>query len=332
MGMRIAAALVVGLGMAASPASAYTTIYSFGDSLSDVGNVYAASGGLYPVSPYFKGRFSNGDNWVDDLSAMMGLGPVEASANGGHDFAVGGAESGPTLVNPGTPLVDLNQQIKTFNAVDPSPTAGALYTLDIGANDIGAALSTLGSEEAALDVFLSQAVGNAVAAVGDLYAHGARALLYYEIPDLSVVPAFEKYGSLAGTLAKTFNDDFIAALAPLEADGLKVFDVPVFATIDQIVADPAKYGFTNVSSPCFSGGPTAGGTACADPNQYLFWDTEHPTAAAHLLTAEAAYDVLKGGNGVAAAPELSTWAMMATGFAALGFVAFRANRKRPIGA
>ncbi len=127
MKMKIAAALAVGLGAAASPASAYTTIYSFGDSLSDVGNVYAASGGLYPVSPYYKGRFSNGDNWVDDLSAMLGLGAVKPSADGGHDFAVGGAETGPTLVNPGTPLVDLNQQIKAFNVVDRSPSAGALH-------------------------------------------------------------------------------------------------------------------------------------------------------------------------------------------------------------
>ena len=43
-----------------------TGIVSFGDSLSDVGNFYAATGGLAPPSSlnYDNGRFSNGLNWV----------------------------------------------------------------------------------------------------------------------------------------------------------------------------------------------------------------------------------------------------------------------------
>ena len=50
-------------------ASGYTAIYSFGDSLSDVGNVYNLTGQTIPIPPYSNGRFSNGANWLDDLSA-----------------------------------------------------------------------------------------------------------------------------------------------------------------------------------------------------------------------------------------------------------------------
>ena len=323
-----AAALAAGLGGAASPAAAYTALYAFGDSLSDVGNVYAASGGAIPISPYYAGRFSNGPNWVDDLSAKLGLGAVTPSAAGGNDFAVGGAQTGTTIVNPKPiPLVDLDQQVQEFKLLDPSPTAGALYTLDIGANDIGNALGADASNSAALTTFLEQAVGNTVHAVDDLFADGARNLLYFETPDLSVVPAFEKYGSQAGTLAQEFNTDVLSGIAPLEAQGLTVFDAPIFNDIQAIVADPGRYGLANVTSPCFSGNYDTPGTECSDPNSYLFWDTEHPTAAAHALVADVAYDVLQGQSGTLSAPEPATWVMMLMGFAGLAVVGGASRRR-----
>ena len=47
-----------GVSAPALAASPYGAIYSFGDSLSDVGNVYDAVG--LPYAPYSNGRFSNG--------------------------------------------------------------------------------------------------------------------------------------------------------------------------------------------------------------------------------------------------------------------------------
>ena len=69
---------------------------------------------------------------------------------------------------------------------------------------------------------------------------------------------------------------------------------------------------------------------CADPDQYLFWDGEHPTKAANALTADLAFDVLTGTPGdpidPPAAPEPSTWAMMLIGFAGLGLASWRARQ------
>ena len=338
MGKGILAPLIAGLAAWASPASAYTTLYAFGDSLSDVGNVYTASGGTIPISPYYDGRFSNGPNWVDDLSAQLGLVAAKASARGGNDYAVGGAQTGPTLVNPGVPLVDLDQQVKLFTSLHSfpfaKPSAGALYTLDIGANDIRAALAADASNSAALSTFLGQAIGNTLTAVGDLYADGARSLLYFEVPNLSVVPAFEAYGALAGTLADEFNQGVLSGLGTLEAQGLTVFDAPIYNDIGAIAANPEAYGFSNASSPCFSGSFDRAGSVCADPASYVFWDTEHPTAAAHALTAEVAYDILEGNpnpiGDPAGAPEPSTWAMMLAGLAGLAFLRLRLARKRAL--
>jgi phospholipase/lecithinase/hemolysin len=95
--------------------------------------------------------------------------------------------------------------------------------------------------------------------------------------------------------------------------------------LGEIKADPSGFGFTNVSSPCWTGTFTdpSSGTLCStapdDQNKFLFWDAVHPTAAGHLLAAEFAVDALS------AVPEASTWGMMLIGFAGLGFAAYRAS-------
>jgi len=64
--LTVAACAVASLCLAVSPVAApvYSAFYVFGDSLSDVGNVYAASGGAEPASPYYAGEFSNGPIWA----------------------------------------------------------------------------------------------------------------------------------------------------------------------------------------------------------------------------------------------------------------------------
>ncbi|MDK2413159.1 putative Ig domain-containing protein, partial [Aphanizomenon sp. PH219] len=43
----------------------YKNLVIFGDSLSDTGNAYKASGNTFPAPPNYQGRFSNGLVWVD---------------------------------------------------------------------------------------------------------------------------------------------------------------------------------------------------------------------------------------------------------------------------
>jgi phospholipase/lecithinase/hemolysin len=127
-----------------------------------------------------------------------------------------------------------------------------------------------------------------------------------------------------------FNDEVLAGLAPLETgpDPLKVFDIPIFTGIDEIVKNPHGFGFANVTNPCFSGDFETPGTECNNPDQYLFWDKEHPTAAAHALTAEFALDVLTGAPLPTPVPEASTWTIMLIGFGGLGLAGWHARRSR----
>ena len=75
---------------------AISGIVSFGDSLSDVGNYYAATGGAVPPASYGydPGRFTNGPNWVEYLARDLGVAVPTASLKGGTDYAYGGATTG----------------------------------------------------------------------------------------------------------------------------------------------------------------------------------------------------------------------------------------------
>jgi outer membrane lipase/esterase len=76
--------------------------------------------------------------------------------------------------------------------------------------------------------------------------------------------------------------------ALVESDGIDVRFLDMNALIGTIISDPAMFGLTDTTDPCYIGPLQGGGTVCATPDQYLFWDGEHPTAVAHLLVAEAA--------------------------------------------
>ena len=65
-------------------ASVFSQIYAFGDSLSDNGNVFAATGMGFPPAPYAQGRFSNGPVWAENLAesdVLMLLYPKPSGAD-----------------------------------------------------------------------------------------------------------------------------------------------------------------------------------------------------------------------------------------------------------
>jgi phospholipase/lecithinase/hemolysin len=327
---------VLAVSLAASgPASAYTTLFAFGDSLSDAGNAYVLSNHVIPGAPYVDGHFSNGPTWVEDLSLKLGLGTLSPSLSGGTDFAVGGATTGSAN------LIDLDYQVAAFQTyvaaakLNSTILNGALFTLDIGANDIIGAFSN----PLTADMVVMDAANSAAADVKELHADGARNLIFYDVPNLGLTPDIEAEGAAAQTLAsglaQLFNATVLSDLASIEtgSDPLKVFDLDAYEKLTEIVANPTRYGFANVTDPCwtgnffgYAGSPT--GKLCsllpAVQNQYLFWDGLHPTEAGHLLTADVAYAL--------AAPEPSTWAMLLIGLSGLSFAGWRARRAPAAGA
>jgi phospholipase/lecithinase/hemolysin len=275
------------------PPGSVKTVYAFGDSLSDAGNVSLGTLGNVPVGGvYSGGRFSNGNVWVQDLAQNLGVPAPKPSLAGGTDYAYGGAQTGATPVHAANPT-DLPSQLGQFVASVHNPSPTALYTVWAGSNDV---LDIANSAEtpAQQQASVHQAVSNEVAFINGLIAHGAKDLVVMSVPDLGKTPyerARPASDATSSALAQRYNADLGVALQQIVASGAASIDyINTYAMVDAAVANPAAYGFTNVTQPVWNGNLTdshSGRLAAtgAAQNGYLFFDSLHPTATGHALLA-----------------------------------------------
>ncbi len=282
-----------------STTSPFSTLYAFGDSLSDAGNDYTASGGLIPTGfIYSDGRFSNGAVWVQDVAKSLGLPGLSPSLRGGHDYAYGGAETGNDPLHTVNPT-DLPSQLAQFLINVPHPSANALYTISIGANDVLDAIPVYATNPTLALSDVHAAVVNEVNFVAGLAADGAHNFLILDVPDLGKTPAEINAAGTASQLSSIYDQQLVADLTTLgHADHLSIHLVDAYSLIDQGVADPAKFGLKNVTTPVWTGNyenPFSGhlNATGAAQNGYLFFDHLHPTAHGHAIIASAALQALQ---------------------------------------
>ncbi|MDT8383896.1 MAG: SGNH/GDSL hydrolase family protein [Gammaproteobacteria bacterium] len=262
----------------------YSNLYVFGDSLSDTGNMYAATGGILPPAPYYdQGRSSNGPLWVEQLSPRLGL-PYQQSTNYSWLGAGTGYNNAWDLDGPaGVDFWGLSDEINYFltstgGMADPN----ALYVVWAGPNDF---ISI--TDPTQIPAAIANGVNNIATAVATLNAIGAQHFLVPNMPDLGLTPRASAFGLSESLSAVTtaYNGYLDIALMSL---GLDIITPDTAGLIRDIAADPFAYGLTNASDACFNELILyAGGvpTICADPQNYLFWDTLHPTTAGHTLMA-----------------------------------------------
>ncbi|WP_017316693.1 SGNH/GDSL hydrolase family protein [Mastigocladopsis repens] len=314
-------------------AATFNKMYVFGDSLSDTGNVFnvtQVANQLNPTisidppsPPYFNGRYSNGLIWVDYLADALGVNltpstnlavgsPITITPSGEFgvnslfngatttqsvNFAFGGATSG--LGNASDPsLPGVLTEIEAFTSdlarVNQSADSEALYIVwAAGSNDISAGnlSSTVFAE-------------NVSQGVTSLFNAGARNIMVLNTPDLGNTPSARSLGSNVSTLltqlslannsslAITFNN--LNQTLP----GINLIPIDVNSLFQEAIANPTKFGFSNVTEACLDSVTLI---ACTNPNEYLFWDSIHPTTAAHAIVGELAFEKLK--SKPAAVPE-----------------------------
>lgn len=297
------ATLPVRLAPPALPAgnAPFSTIYAFGDSLSDAGNLYTVTLHAIPAAPYVDGHFTNGAVWVQDLAAGLGLPVPQPSTLGGTDFAYGDAETGSEALHALSPI-DLPSQLLQFTAAHPLPDPNALYTLSIGGNDVFDAIAAYPANPTVAMADITGAVGNEMRFISALAGDGARNLAVLNVPDLGLTPSETAQGAQTGQLASSlsalYDAQLGASLSSLAAsDHLNLHLVNSYALLDQAVSNPAAFGFSNVTEPVWTGNYTDPGSGTlnatgAAQNGYLFFDGVHPTAAAHALLAAAAQSSL----------------------------------------
>jgi phospholipase/lecithinase/hemolysin len=287
-------------------AVSFTEMYVFGDSLSDTGNTFGFTAGNIPPSPpYFPGRFSNDLIWIDYLAADLGVNPTTyadvilggIAPTEGINFAFGGATTGEdntiSLTFPIFPdLPALQNQISFFtDNFSTTADAEALYILWGGANDY---LPTEGTFEPLTTS--TESIKNLSNAVNSLADVGAQNIMVVNLPNLGDTPvAFNANEEQPGTTDRlnSLSEEHNTALAAeindlslsLASDvNLILFDLnELFTTVTN---NPEQFDFTNITTGCLLVG-------CTNPDEFLFWDAQHVTTAAHQFIAEAALDTLE---------------------------------------
>jgi phospholipase/lecithinase/hemolysin len=297
-------------------ANSITQLVVFGDSLSDTGNLYIATGGADPAAPgYSGGLFTDGPGsvpststpvgvWVQQLAGMLGVAspaPVLAGG-GGTDYAFGGALTGfdPSYPSSGG-LPYVGNQVNLYLANNKSGISStALYAFWAGANDIFNGVSP------------QTAVSNLTASINTLYGDGARDFLWLNMPPLGDTPDGLALGSSESAalnlLSESFNADWTAAINSLDSHdpGIDVVGVNVYGLVESMLSNPSAYGFTNVDTP-------AQGLS-VNPNTYLFWDGVHPTTEGHFWVASLA------DHDLTTTPESSTFSLFGIGLLAGAFI------------
>jgi len=274
----LSAAILAGCGGNNTPQ--FSSVVSFGDSLSDigtysVGTVRALGGGKYTVNdPASK-------NWIELMATKLNVAaPCPAQTGLQGDAAQGFsvpvtnftnctayAQGGARVTNPVGPgnralggsaailgqlTVPVVTQIQThLNSRGGSFTGNEVVFVMAGGNDVFINLATVGaggSPTAAVT-----AMGTAGAELGGyvknlVVGKGAKYVVVVNLPDVSKTPfalsqSAETQG-LINTMVTTFNSQLQQGLS-----GTDVLLVDAYTVSRDQNANPAKYGLTNVTAP-----------------------------------------------------------------------------------
>jgi phospholipase/lecithinase/hemolysin len=194
------------IGCSTAFASEYNNIVTFGDSLSDNGNI---------------GRFTDGPIWVEllaqNLSATL------------YDYAYGGATTG--YLNPffsqysNTGLLSqIGMAGTTLTTLSPS---NSLVTVWAGANDLQTGVT------------VQTAVNNIQTALTDLYTDGMRNFLVPNLPAVGNTPRIQSEGATEVTYANDWSIQFNVALEQMlltwdsESPGVSLYTVDAYSIFNQ---------------------------------------------------------------------------------------------------
>lgn len=320
------------------PVKTYSNIYAFGDSLTDTGNLFNAT--TIPANvrvtewhdipptpsnpPYFEGRFSNGEIWIDNFANELDIdltpasklsfsGPntgfslpvtridgnfavspyfngntTNQSVNFAYGLATTGAE-GTTEIGSFVPGMEKQVEFFVEDHLQAEQTADpdALYILWGGSNDYFVP-----------DADPERVVDNIEAEVESLYNLGARDFLVVNLPDLGATPEADKPDLAVSAdnlteLSDTHNLLLDSSVEEMQdtLTGAEITILDVDSLYEDVLANSQEFGLTNVTEP-FLDPITFEPTAGANVDEYLFYDTLHPTVVGHALISDFALETL----------------------------------------
>lgn len=282
----------VALAVSAPAIAQFQNVIVLGDSLSDAGYY----GARFTVNP--------GLVWSQDFGLNYGV-AVTPSNVSGTDYAQGGARVAlPSAATPpGAPQRPLTTQIDELLKASPKLNPNAVYTVWIGANDLlqnlqeaSAGAITSADAQANMSLAAAQTAGQ----LARLHAAGAEYIVVFNLPDVGKTPGGQASGPVgaaaASALAGLFNTTLNGAVAGL---GFHVIPVNIFRFFNEVLANPASFGFSNTSGVACT---TSSAITCTTSTlvapgadkTYLFADAIHPTPTAHAIIAQVVESMITG--------------------------------------
>ncbi|KZV33221.1 hypothetical protein F511_16255 [Dorcoceras hygrometricum] len=309
----------------------FSEIYNFGDSNSDTGSTSAALGGVPPPNgqKFFgkpSGRLSDGRLIIDFIAENLGFPYLRACLDSfGVDFRSGAnfASSGSTIkhlcanickgFNPFSLDVQL-RQFEQFNVRSietkrqgSESFSRALFTIDIGQNDLAAGLLSMNEEEVKADV--PRILDQLSIALEKLYKLGARVFWIHNTGPIGCLPfsvfkhtvkadntdpsgCIKSYNELAQEFNRQLKKRIIKIRSQLQ--DARLIYVDIYSVKYSLISNAEKNGFLDPLGYCcgrlgvvFCGekttlnGTEVYGDSCSNSSEYISWDGIHYTEAAN---------------------------------------------------
>ena len=294
----ITAAMLFAANTQAADNPPFDNIVVFGDSPSDAGQFFSPS-----LNAYSKFTTNPGDVAVQYIAAGYGFN-LQPSRVGGSDYAFGGAGVVTDDDGPDPSIPTLTQQVNGYLANGAKADSRSLYMVWGGANDIfyhateygiGTIFPGAGETAAQATANINAAATQELTLISQLKQAGANYLVVFNLPDIGKTPSAASDAALVpgiqtflSNVSTSYNQTLNAGLA---ATGANILSVNTYALFNEVLANPAAFGFVNTTVPACttSSSHDCNGSTLVTPTaaqDYLFADGVHPTTAAHEIFSQ----------------------------------------------
>ncbi|KAI4357704.1 hypothetical protein L6164_001638 [Bauhinia variegata] len=272
------------------------------------------------------GRFTNGRTVADFISQFVGIGfqkpyleayaeVVNGSQKNYPSNGINFASAGSGILqetNKHLGVISMQEQVQQFeklvlqNQIDRNLIQKSLFLFESGSNDIfnyfapSTRPTTLDP-----DSYVQSMLTEVSRFFNSIYNLGARRIAMFNLGPVGCVPArallrgapINRCFGKMNVMVKKYN----MGLETMLKDYPRVYrpTVVAYGAVYKIVQElrsvPNQYGFTEVSAACCGAG-TLGGMQqcgkdgykiCKNPNEFLFWDSFHPTEHAYEFISKA---------------------------------------------
>ncbi|KAM3411544.1 hypothetical protein ACQJBY_003297 [Aegilops geniculata] len=276
------------------------------------------------------GRFCNGRIPTDFIASRLGLKqllPAYLSPNlSRHDLLTGVSfASGGTGYDPLTAqlasVISMTDQLRMFDEYKARVRAAAgeaalseilargVFAVCAGSDDVANTYFTMRARSSYSHAsYASLMVAHATAFLDGLLAAGARRVAVISMPPIGCVPSQRTLSGGMGRecspghneIAELVNAGMGTAVDSLRAKhpGARVMLMDIYGYLLDMMVRPDGYGFRESTLGCCGTGMMevavlcngVTSAVCGDVEEYLFWDSYHPTEKAYRILVDYVYD------------------------------------------